>query len=102
MSTDLKADAASLSARGGLPLRSALFALLSAAAAVAAVLFAVHYFVAERLPELTEETLEAASARWETNGPASYDMDIELRGARPGTVHVEVRDRKVTAQTRDG
>jgi hypothetical protein len=90
------------SARTGIPWRSAAFVLLSAAAAVAAVVFALNYFVAERLPALTEESLDAASAKWKANGPASYDMDIELRGARPGVVHVEVRDREVTAETRDG
>jgi hypothetical protein len=86
----------------GMPLRSIAFVLVSAAAAVACVLLALNYFVAERLPALTVEKLDAALAKWSTNGPASYDMDIELRGARPGTVHVEVRDGEVTAQKRDG
>ena len=86
----------------GIPWRSIVFVLISAVAALGGVLLAVDYFVAERLPTLTEDTLEAASAKWNVNGPTSYDMDIELRGARPGTVHVEVRDKEVTAETRDG
>jgi len=102
MTTEQNIDAVERSVRPGVPVRSVVFVFVSLAAAVIGVLIAVHYFVAERLPELTEETLEAASAKWGANGPASYVMDIELRGARPGIVHVEVRDREVTAQTRDG
>ena len=59
---------------------------------------ALEYFVAERLPELTEDKLRAAMTLWQKAGPASYDMDIELRGARPGQVHVEVRDKEVEAR----
>ena len=33
--------------------------------------------------------------RWQQSGPASYDLDVELRGAQPGEVHVEVRQREV-------
>jgi hypothetical protein len=84
------------------PAKSLLFALASLALAAACVLLALQYFVAERLPELTEATLQAATERWSQHGPADYDMDIDLRGARPGSVHVEVRKGEVTAQTRDG
>lgn len=82
--------------------RSLLFAIVSVAVAAACVLLALEYFVAERLPELTTASLQAATERWAQHGPADYDMDIELRGARPGVVHVEVRKGAVTAQTRDG
>lgn len=84
------------------PGRRIAFLLASAALAVACVLLAVQYFFEERLPELTEATLQAASERWNEHGPASYDMEIELRGAQPGRVHVEVRDKEVTSETRDG
>lgn len=84
------------------PWRSIAIIVIAFAVAVSGVLFAMNYFVAERLPALTEAVLNTASAKWDANGPASYDMDIELRGARPGVVHVEVRDKEVTAQTRDG
>lgn len=79
-----------------------VFVAISFAFAVSAIILALQYFVAERLPELTEATLEKAMAQWDKFGPASYDMEIELRGARPGQVHVEVRDREVVAETRDG
>jgi hypothetical protein len=78
------------------------FVVASAALAVACVALALQYFVAERLPKLSEATLRAAIERWQKNGPASYDLDIELRGARPGNVHVEVRNKEVTLETRDG
>jgi hypothetical protein len=84
------------------PAKSLVFALSSVALAAVCLVLALQYFVAERLPELTEATLQVAMERWSQHGPADYDMDIELRGARPGNVHVEVRKGEVTAQTRDG
>ena len=56
----------------------------------------------ERLPDLTPENLEAARRRWEENGPKGYDLDVVLSGSQMGKIHVEVRDRKVTAMTRNG
>jgi hypothetical protein len=49
------------------------------------------------LPKLTEEALAAAEARWDESGPPSYDVDVDLRGARPGLVHVEVRGGRVVS-----
>jgi hypothetical protein len=51
---------------------------------------------------LTTEEYEAAVSRWEKNGPASYNLDLEVSGKRPGKIHVEVRDGQVTHMTRDG
>jgi hypothetical protein len=51
---------------------------------------------------LTQAAYEEAAARWDKHGPASYDLDVELGGRRPGKVHVEVRDGEVTHMTRDG
>jgi hypothetical protein len=81
--------------------RSILLALVLVAL-VAGVGVVLKLFVARHLPELTEPLLAAAEARWEANGPANYDLDLELAGARPGVVHVEVRDGEVTAMSRDG
>ncbi len=55
-----------------------------------------------RPTQLTQEAYEAASARWDAQGPASYDLDVELGGRRAGKVHVEVRNGEVTHMTRDG
>jgi hypothetical protein len=52
--------------------------------------------------QLTRAAYEAAAARWDANGPASYNLDVELAGGRPGHVHVEVRKREVTRMVRDG
>ena len=84
------------------PARRIAFVLASAALAVVCVILAIQYFFEERLPEMTEATLQAATERWNEHGPASYDMELELRGAQPGRVHVEVRDKEVTMETRDG
>ncbi len=84
-----------------LPSRVVIGGLIVAALALVTIVLLLQLFVAERIPELTEATLDAAEKLWEQKGPASYDMEIELRGARPGQVHIEVRDKKVTATTRD-
>lgn len=97
-----QSDSADPSLRGRPQVKAIVFAAVSFVLAIAAIALALQYFVAERLPELTEANLEAATARWEKSGPASYDVEIELGGARPGQVHVEVRDREVIAETRDG
>jgi hypothetical protein len=59
-------------------------------------------FVAHRLPALTEAALDAAEKRWRDAGPKSYDLDLEIGGAEPGPVHVEVRNGEVVAMQRDG
>jgi hypothetical protein len=56
----------------------------------------------ESVPRLTKAAYDAALARWEQNGPADYDLDLELGGKRPGPIHVEVRGGEVTRMTRDG
>lgn len=68
---------------------------------VAIVLFIVIAAV-RRQPQLTSAVYEAAAARWDANGPASYDLDLELTGRRPGKIHVEVRDGEITHMVRDG
>ncbi len=54
------------------------------------------------LPVLDEPTLTAAWQQWQAYGPTSYNLTLQLEGARPGPVHIEVRNRQVTAMTRDG
>jgi hypothetical protein len=72
--------------------------LVGTALATAVLMFAFR----DTTPELTEATFEAAQRRWDERGPQSYDMDLAIEGNRPGTVHVEVRDGKVTHMMRDG
>jgi hypothetical protein len=69
---------------------------------IVGLIVVLQLFAVQRIPELTEPLLEAAQQRWKENGPASYDLDLEISGAQPGDVHVEVRDGEVTAMTRDG
>jgi hypothetical protein len=83
------------------PIRSRLFVVASILVAIASVIVAVEFFVVERLPALTEASLESAKKQWKSGGPHSYIVEIELRGAQPGMIHVEVQDGEVTATTRD-
>jgi hypothetical protein len=82
--------------------RTTLFVLGSIAFALACLVLALELFVVQRIPLLSEPDLVAAKKRWQEHGPVSYDMDIELRGAQPGHVEINVRNRVVTAETRDG
>jgi Family of unknown function (DUF6174) len=51
---------------------------------------------------LSREAYDRASRLWDENGPADYNLDIEVSGNRPGKIHVEVRDRQATHMVRDG
>jgi hypothetical protein len=82
--------------------RSLMVGLLVTVLALACLLVVLRVFFAQRTTELTEPRLAEAEELWERAGPANYDMDIEIRGARPGRVHIEVRDDEVTAMMRDG
>jgi len=53
-------------------------------------------------PVLSSTSLKEARARWQADGPASYDLDLVVGGNRPGNIHVQVRSGQVTALTRDG
>jgi hypothetical protein len=69
---------------------------------ILAIAMMLQLFVARQIPDLTEASLVSAQRRWQEHGPASYELDLEIKGARPGVVHVEVRDGEVTTMTRDG
>jgi hypothetical protein len=81
-----------------------LFAAMALAAAivVAAAFAFAKFFGAERIPELTVATLDEAEKRWQRAGLLNYDIDIELRGAQPGSVQAQIHGGEVTALTRDG
>jgi len=101
--SDLDTDSVTDAARASrISRRTTLFALGSMAFALASLVLAIEFFVVERIPLLTESDLENAKKLWQQHGPVSYDMDIEIRGAQPGKVQVNVRNRVVTAETRDG
>lgn len=77
-------------------------AVAGAALIVLGALVLLKVFVGESIPDFSEETLAAARARWEQNGPTSYDLDIQIEGRQPGVVHIEVRNGEVTLANRDG
>jgi hypothetical protein len=82
--------------------RTVITGIVAAGVALLAVIAALQVFVAQNIPRLSENALQQARQRWEQRGPKSYDVDLELSGAQPGPVHVEVRVGVVTAATRNG
>lgn len=79
-----------------------LGAVGGAVAALLALLIVAVLLLRNPTPPLTHAAFDAALARWEAQGPASYDLDVVISGRQPGSVHVEVRDGTVTRMTRDG
>lgn len=69
---------------------------------IVGLLAGLKLFFADRTPDLTPEALQAAMEQWQAREPASYDLEVEIGGARPGVARVEVRDGAVTLATRDG
>ncbi len=88
--------------RNSLSLRTFGVVVLAAICLVAAVGLALEMFVADRIPALTRERLAEAESLWQRNQPENYDLNLAIRGERPGPVHVEVRGGEVVAMTRDG
>jgi hypothetical protein len=72
------------------------------AAAVVSGLLVYSFVTRQSTPRLTRAAYEAAAERWDAHGPASYNLDLELTGNRPGKIHVEVRDGEPTRMVRDG
>ncbi len=75
----------------------AVFALLLIAAAAFTV-----WALRSDLPVLTRERLDAAAARWQSSGPADYDLRLEKTGPRPEKVEVKVRGGAPTFLSIDG
>ncbi len=69
---------------------------------IGAILLLIAIAIVRRPSQLTSAQYRAAAARWDAHGPASYNLDLELSGRRPGKIHVEVRSDEVTRMTRDG
>jgi Family of unknown function (DUF6174) len=82
--------------------RSVVLALAWVIGTVVVVLILLQVFFVQRIPPLSESRLAAAEELWRQTGPAGYDMEIEIGGAQPGSVHIEVRGGEVAAMTRDG
>src|SRR5690606_29516354 len=54
------------------------------------------------LPLLETANLDAAEARWNEKGPASYDLVTRISGGRAGEVRMSVRNGEVIEMSRDG
>jgi hypothetical protein len=88
---------------GRLRLRPLIFGLLAGVSVAAVVTLAGLFFLARgTTPQVTEESLAAAMARWDEHGPRSYRLELLVSGSRGGPVLVEVRDGEAVSLTRDG
>lgn len=54
------------------------------------------------LPALSEEEFRAAQARWRDQGPANYDVQVQVSGAQPAVYRVAVRRSEPVAAYRNG
>jgi hypothetical protein len=82
---------------------SRLAAIFSGAAlALVTVSIYVYFRSGPRLAEIDEARLAAARAQWQKNGPASYDIEVQVSGPQAAAYRVEVRDQKVKSATRNG
>lgn len=79
---------------------------MSAALGVLAGLASIFLFLAIRgrdpSPEFSRAEFEAAQARWESSGPTSYDLAVEVVGPQPAEYRVVVREGEVQSATIDG
>jgi hypothetical protein len=82
--------------------RVLVIGLLLALVGFVSLLVVLSVFLGQKIPELTDSRLAEAEALWDRAAPASYDIDLEIRGARPGQVQVKVRDSAVSEMTREG
>jgi uncharacterized protein DUF6174 len=89
-------------AAGGPNWRPLIFTATAFIGCVVVLVLLLEVFVAHRMPTLTEATLDAAEKLWAEKKPASYTLDLEIRGAEPGPVHVEVVNGEVVAMQRNG
>jgi hypothetical protein len=51
-------------------------------------------------PAMSAADFDAAVARWKENGPADYEIVVEVSGRQSGTMHVVVQDGKPVSVTR--
>jgi hypothetical protein len=81
--------------------RIILGAVLGSSLTLVVFLVGMALWMRNPLPLLNPELIRTAQQRWESQRPASYDLEVTLSGNRPGVVQVEVRDGEVTAMQRD-
>jgi hypothetical protein len=53
-------------------------------------------------PPMSASDYEAAVARWESNRPANYEMELEVSGRQSGTMYVVVKGHEPASITRGG
>lgn len=76
--------------------------ILGAILALASVVVVGMFFSGERLPTIDQARFDAARKLWDTCGPASYDIEIEVSEIEPAVYRVSVRDGEVQSATRNG
>ena len=82
--------------------RLTLGCLAGLALGLAFALVLVRQRIHDPTPALTPEILAATQLRWERNGPADYDIEVQVEGNQPALYRVEVRRGEAVAAQRNG
>lgn len=70
--------------------------------ATLAVILVGLWLYRDRTPVLTIQLLEVAERQWLENGPADYDLEVQLFGQREGTIVTQVRGGQIIEHTNNG
>lgn len=76
--------------------------VLGSALTLVAILAVLVWLYRDAAPNLTQETLDEAVKRWESQGLVDYNLQVKLTGRQEADIRVEVRDGKTTAMTYNG
>jgi hypothetical protein len=79
-----------------------LAVLLGTLLALVSVAAWMIFFSGNRLPTIDQARFDAAEQLWNKNGPASYDLEVSVKGMEPAVYRVSVRDGEVKSATENG
>lgn len=77
-------------------------ALLGVATSIVGLLAIIVFRHQGTLPKLAPADFYEARQRWEENGPANYNIRVNVTGRQAAVYYAEVRDGRVFAATRNG
>jgi hypothetical protein len=79
-----------------------LAVLLGGLLALVSVATWMIFFSGNRLPTIDQARFDAAQKLWNERGPASYEIEVSVKGMAPAVYNVSVRQGEVTSATENG